>query len=161
MGVPDEGFAIQQRRAIPDTIIVDGPADVLDDLLFVNTEAVDISGATESVSTVVALTGLPEGVTIVEPASGRVEVRVAIEDTSATTQTLSDLPVQVVGLEEGLTASVSTGIDLDPGERASGTLADNAAGRHQCVRGRSGSWSRHARGGARCYRSPGGDVDGQ
>ncbi len=103
-GIPADGFAVQQRRTIPDTIIVDGPADILDDLLFVDTEPVDITDATEPVSAQVSVTGLPDGVTIVEPASGVVEVRVAIEDTTASTQLLSDLPVEVVGLGSGLTS---------------------------------------------------------
>jgi YbbR domain-containing protein len=105
-GVPAEGFTIQQRRAIPDTIIVDGPPEVLDDLLFINTDPVDVSDATESISTRVGLADLPDGVTVVEPPDGTVEVRVAIEDTTSSSQPLSDLPVQVVGIGDGLVARV-------------------------------------------------------
>lgn len=107
VGSPADGYAVQQRRALPDTIVVDGPEDLLADLLFVNTEPVDISGATESVSTMVGIADLPEGVTIIEPADGTVEVRVAVEDSTTTSQTLSELPVEVLGLEPGTTASVS------------------------------------------------------
>jgi YbbR domain-containing protein len=105
-GVPAEGYTVQQRRAIPDTIIVDGPPEALDDLLFINTEPVDVSDATESISTRVGLADLPDGVTIVEPQNGTVEVRVAIEDTTSSSQPLNDLPVQVVGLGNGLVAQV-------------------------------------------------------
>jgi YbbR domain-containing protein len=104
-GDPADGYSIQQRRAIPDTIVVEGSADVLDDLLFVNTDPVDVTGATQSVSTRVGLADLPPGVTILEPTSGTVEVRVAIQDTSATSQTLTGLPIETVGMEDGLTAS--------------------------------------------------------
>jgi len=107
-GVPAEGFSVQQRRAIPDTIVVEGPADALDDLLFVNTEPVDVSDASESVSTRVGLADLPPGVTVLEPTSGTVEVRVAVEDTSTTAQTLNDLPIEVVGLEDGLSATLDS-----------------------------------------------------
>lgn len=105
-GVPAEGYSVQQRRALPDTIVVDGPLEILNDLLFVNTEPVDVTDSTQSISTRVGLSDLPEGVTILEPVSGSVEVRVAIEDTTASSQTLSNLPVDSVGLGDGLTASV-------------------------------------------------------
>lgn len=108
-GVPAEGFSVQQRRALPDTIIVDGPPEIIDDLLFVNTEPVNVSNATQSISTMVGIADLPEGVTIIEPADGTVEVRVAIEDVSTSSQTLSDLPVEPVGLGDGLTASFVPG----------------------------------------------------
>lgn len=108
-GIPAEGYAVQQRRALPDTIVVDGPEEVLNDLLFVNTEPVDVSDATQSISTRVGLADLPDEVTVLEPAGGTVEVRVAIEDTSSSSQTLNDLPIESIGLENGLTATFEPG----------------------------------------------------
>jgi YbbR domain-containing protein len=105
-GVPAEGFSVQQRTVFPDTIVVDGPTEELDSLLFVNTEPVDITGATTSVSERVGLADLPAGVTVVEPSGGQVEVRVALDDISSTEQTLSSLPVLAVNVPEGYTASV-------------------------------------------------------
>jgi len=104
-GVPAEGYSVQQRRALPDTIVVDGPEEVLNDLLFVNTEPVDVTDSSQSISTRVGLADLPEEVTVLEPASGLVEVRVAIEDTSSSSQTLNNLPIESVGLEDNLTAT--------------------------------------------------------
>lgn len=104
-GVPAEGFSVQQRRALPDTIVVDGPLELIDDLLFVNTEPVDVTNANQSISTRVALANLPEGVTVIEPSGGTIEVRLAIEDISTSSQTLTNLPVEPLGLGEGLTAS--------------------------------------------------------
>ncbi|MDQ3653816.1 MAG: CdaR family protein [Chloroflexota bacterium] len=104
-GVPAEGFSVQQRRALPDTIVVDGPTELIDDLLFVNTEPVDVTDANQSISTHVGLADLPEGVTVIEPSGGTIEVRLAIEDISTSSQTLTDLPVEPLGLGEGLTAS--------------------------------------------------------
>ncbi len=105
-GSPADGYAVQQRRALPDTIVVNGPEELLADLLFVNTDPVDISGVTESISTVVGISDLPEGVTIIEPANGQVEVRVAIEDSTTTSQSIPNLPVAVLGLAEGQSAVV-------------------------------------------------------
>ncbi len=105
-GSPADGYAVQQRRALPDTIVVNGPDELLANLLFVNTEPVDVSGVTESISTVVGIQDLPEGVTIIEPASGRVEVRVAIEDSTTTSQTIPNLPITVLGLSDGLATTV-------------------------------------------------------
>ncbi len=103
-GVPAEGYSVQQRRALPDTIIVDGPQEVIDDLLFVNTDPVDVTDANQSISTNVGLADLPEGVTVIEPAGGTIEVRLAIEDISTSSQTLNDLPVEPLGLADGLSA---------------------------------------------------------
>jgi YbbR domain-containing protein len=104
-GVPAEGFSVQQRASFPETIVVDGPADALDSLLFVNTEPVDITGATSNVSEFVGIADLPAGVTVVEPESGEVEVRVALEDISSTSQTLSAVPVELTNVPGGLSAT--------------------------------------------------------
>ena len=106
-GVPAEGYSLQQRAAFPETIVVDGPEDELESLLFVNTEPIDITGTTESLSRQVGLANLPDDVTVIDPISGTVEVRVAIEDTSTTAQTLTGLPIQPMNLGEGLQASFS------------------------------------------------------
>lgn len=106
-GVPAEGYSMRQRSVLPDSVVVDGPEEALESLLFVNTEPVDISGATQPISHQVELANLPEGVNVIEPRSGKVEVRVAIEDTSSTAQTLVGLPITSVNLEPGLNASLS------------------------------------------------------
>lgn len=100
-GQPADGYSIQQRTVIPSSILVEGPDEALDNLLFIDTEPVDISGASQSVSSRVGLSNLPEGVTVVEPISSQVEVRVAIQDTSATSQTLSNLPINALNVPPG------------------------------------------------------------
>lgn len=105
-GQPADGYSIQQRTVIPNSITVEGPEEVLDELLFVNTEPVDVSGASQSVSSRVGLADLPEGVTVVEPVSSQIEVRVAIQDSSSQTQTLPNLPVNVLNIPEGFVARV-------------------------------------------------------
>ncbi|MGB3329227.1 MAG: CdaR family protein, partial [Thermomicrobiales bacterium] len=109
VGVPAEGYTVQQRAALPETILVDGPQDQLDKLLFVNTQPVDISGADTSISRRVGIEDLPAGLTIVEPIGGTVEVRVAIEDISGQATEFSSLPVEVIGLGSGLEATVTPG----------------------------------------------------
>jgi YbbR domain-containing protein len=87
-------------------VLVDGPREALDSLLFVNTEPVDITGATQSISKRVTLADLPDGVTVTDPPVGTVEVRVAIEDISTTAQTLNALPIQPLNLDPGLDAQI-------------------------------------------------------
>lgn len=114
IGAPADGYAVQQRRALPDTIVVDGPDELLADLLFVNTEPVDVAGASNSFSAMVGIADLPDGVTIIEPANGLVEVRVAIEDATTSSQTVTDLPVEIRGLETGTVGRISpTTISID------------------------------------------------
>lgn len=105
-GVPAEGYSIEQSRAIPDTIVVDGPPEVLNDLLFVNTETVDVTDASQSFSTRVGLVDLPEGVTVIVPSGGNIEVRIAISNATQTSQTLPGLEVGQVDLGSGLEADV-------------------------------------------------------
>lgn len=113
-GQPADGYSIRQPTTIPNTILVEGPEDVLDDLLFVNTEPVDISGASQSISSRVGLADLPEGVTVVDPVSAQVEVRVAIQVTSATSQTLTNLPVNALNVPTGYVAIIEPQtIDVD------------------------------------------------
>lgn len=107
-GLPAEGFSVQQRAALPDSVVVDGPEDVLDSLLFVNTEPVDITDATQSISQQVGLVDLPPGVTVIDPPSGQVEVRIALEDISSSAQTLTGLPVEAINLGDGIDAALST-----------------------------------------------------
>lgn len=107
-GTPADGFSIEQRRAIPDVIVVDGPPEVLDDVLFVNTDPVDVAGVTDSFSARVGLADLPEGVTVIDASGGTIEVRIAISNTTQTSQSLSEVRVDRIGLGSGLVA------ELDP-----------------------------------------------
>jgi YbbR domain-containing protein len=106
-GTVADGFSVQQRSVVPETVLIDGPDDVLESMLFVDSEAVDIDGATGSISEKVGITGLPEGVRIIQPANGLVEVRIAIEDTTSTTQTISALPIEIVDLGPGFVATTN------------------------------------------------------
>lgn len=101
-GSPADGYVVQQTISVPATVIVDGPPDVLESLLFFNTEPVDISGATESLSQTVEIADLPPDVTLIEPTDNEVEVRVSIGTSGGTANVIPDMPVEVVNAPEGM-----------------------------------------------------------
>ena len=107
-GTPAEGYVVQQQLAMPSTVIVDGPQELLEDLLFVYSEPVDISGANESLSRTVSIEDLPEGVTLVEPDQNEVEVRVSIGTSAGAANLIPDMPIEPVNVPEG------TNVSIDP-----------------------------------------------
>ena len=106
MGNPASGFEQRITTTTPRTVVVDGPASALASLSYVGTTPVDISGATQTVSQSVAISGLPAGVHVTQPASGEVTIIVQIQQQNVD-QTLPSLPVQIAGLAPGLTAAVN------------------------------------------------------
>jgi YbbR domain-containing protein len=105
VGSPEQGYESVGSVANPATVLLDGPDEVLANILSVVTTPVNIDGATETVSTRVGLEDLPPDVRVVNPADGSVVAVVQIRPRGVT-QLLSDLPVQVNGVPEGFTASV-------------------------------------------------------
>lgn len=105
-GAPAEGFIVQQQISFPTMVILDGPPEVLDSILFVNTEPVDISNADRSLSRAANLEPLPEGVTLVQPESSQVEVRVSIGTSSGTPNMIQGMDVMVNNLDDGLYATL-------------------------------------------------------
>jgi YbbR domain-containing protein len=130
--------------ANPATVLLDGPDEVLANILSVVTTPVNIDGATETVSTRVGLEDLPPDVRVVNPADGSVVAVVQIRPRGVT-QLLSDLPVKVTGVPEGFTASVepdSLGVVVFASEETMASLSGEeisasvsaeglGAGRHQ------------------------------
>jgi YbbR domain-containing protein len=76
--VPAEGYRVTGQVSNPLTVVVDGPADWLDDVVAVQTEAIDITGATESIRQTVAIIDLPPGAQVFNPTDGRVNVQISI-----------------------------------------------------------------------------------
>ncbi len=112
-GTPADGFVVQQQVAVPSTVIVDGPDELLDDLLFISTAPVDITGANQSMSEMVPLVGLPEGVTLVDPAENEIEVRIAIGSSGGSANLVPDMPIEVVNASDGVNVRVDPGtIDI-------------------------------------------------
>jgi len=104
IGSPATGYETVDRAVNPSTVLLDGPEEVLADLVSVVTEPVNIEGATAPVSKRVGIADLPEGVRIVEPADGLVTVVVQVRQRGVT-QSLTEQPVLVTGVGEGLTAT--------------------------------------------------------
>jgi YbbR domain-containing protein len=105
IGTPAEGLAVLDQAVIPATVLVDGNQEQLDGLISIQTQPVDITGATGNISRIVGLVDLPEGVTIIDPPTGRVEVSVQIGQRGVR-QNLPGLKVEVINLGEGLQAQV-------------------------------------------------------
>ena len=104
-GNPAQGYESVGSVANPSTVLLDGPDEVLANMLSVVTAPVNIDGATETVSTRVGLEDLPPDVRVVSPADGSVVAVVQIRPRGVT-QLLTDLPVQVSGVRERFTATV-------------------------------------------------------
>ncbi|MDQ3524531.1 MAG: CdaR family protein [Chloroflexota bacterium] len=105
-GIPAEGFIVQQTIALPSTVIIDGPQEALDSILFVDTQNVDIEGAMESISQTIELEALPDEVVLIEPASNQIEVRISVGTSAATPNLIQGMPVATRNLDENSQASV-------------------------------------------------------
>ena len=105
IGRPAEGYQSDTYVVNPATVVVDGPAEVLDTIMFVQTEPVDIQNADGTVQKRVSMTGLPAGVTVIEPSSGEVDVVVPITQIGVR-QDLPGQRVQGVNLGQGLGSTI-------------------------------------------------------
>ena len=105
VGNPAQGYETVGSVANPATVLLDGPDQVLADILSVVTVPVDISGATETVNARTGIVGLPPDVRVVNPVEGQVVAVVQIRPRGVS-QLLSDIPVRVSQVPDGFTASV-------------------------------------------------------
>ena len=105
VGNPAQGYESVGSVANPATVLLDGPDEVLTNILSVVTAPVDIDGANETVSIRVGLEDLPSDVRVVNPADGSVVAVVQIRPRGVT-QLLNDLPIAISGVPEGFTATV-------------------------------------------------------
>jgi YbbR domain-containing protein len=104
-GSPAPGYEVVDRTVNPPTILIDGPAEIIDGLVAVRTEPIDVSGAQDSLTQRTSLADIPEGVTVLEPASSEVDVLVQIGQRGIS-QSLPGQRVGVTNLEANLTATV-------------------------------------------------------
>jgi YbbR domain-containing protein len=104
-GDPAPGFEVVDRLINPGTVLVDGPPEILESMITVSTEVVDISGAEDDVASRVEIAPLSEGVTLLEPRSGLVDVVVQIRQRGQQ-QPLPSQQVTVLNLAPGLEATV-------------------------------------------------------
>ncbi len=105
-GSPAPGYEVAERTINPQFVIVDGEEAVLDTLVALTTEPIDVSGADASFNQTVRIADLPDGVQILQPSSGEVEVLVQITQRGVR-QSLPSQQVTIVGIGTGLEAAVT------------------------------------------------------
>jgi YbbR domain-containing protein len=123
-GSPAEGYDVIDRVVSPPAAVLTGPEDVLAELVSVSTEPVDIEGASEALTRRVALTGLPPGVTVVDPQGGMVLVVIQFQQRGVN-QTLQDQPVLIGDVPPGYEVTVEPAeidVVIFAGEDALGEL---------------------------------------
>ncbi len=105
-GSPAPGFEVADRTINPQFVIVDGDETVLNSLVALSTEPIDVTGVDASFNRTVNIADLPEGVQILQPSNGEVEVLVQIMQRGVR-QSLPSQQVTIVGIGPGLEASVT------------------------------------------------------
>ncbi|MEZ4531937.1 MAG: CdaR family protein [Thermomicrobiales bacterium] len=105
-GTPATGYEVGDRTINPQFVIVDGNEAILDSLVALTTDPIDVTGADASFNQTVGIADLPEGLQILQPSSGQVEVLVQITQRGVR-QSLPSQQVTIVGVEPGLVASVN------------------------------------------------------
>ncbi|CAN5366809.1 hypothetical protein BH09CHL1_BH09CHL1_17760 [soil metagenome] len=108
-GNPAQGYSVTEKIANPQTVVVDGPQDVIDKMIAVSAGPLDIQGATTTIQGSVAVYDLPEGVNVIEPSDGNVAVQVDIV-ADGVRQELAGQLVTHINLGEGL------GVEIQPSE---------------------------------------------
>lgn len=78
-GEPPEGYRVRDTSVSPPSVTVDGPADVLAQLIVVSTTPIDITGRRETFSVFDVPLALPPGTRLVERTPINVEVRIEAE----------------------------------------------------------------------------------
>lgn len=102
-GSPAEGYDVADRVVSPPAVLLNGPDNVMSDLVSVSTEPVNIEGASEAVTRRVSLTGLPLGVQAIDPRDGQVLVVIQFQQRGVN-RTLEDQPVIVGDIPPGYEA---------------------------------------------------------
>jgi len=105
VGSPAPGYELGDYAVDPRVVVLDGPEDVLNSMVAVQTAPISVEGATSSISAQVGLAELPPGVRVVEPSDGQVTAVIQVRERGVS-QTLADLPVEVSGVAPGLEATV-------------------------------------------------------
>jgi YbbR domain-containing protein len=96
-GNPPEGYIIRDVRIDPPTVVVTGGYDILNSLQSINTESINVEGATSTVSADVKLI-LPKGITIFDEEIQTARVTVEIERLATTTFRVSSDEIQVLNI---------------------------------------------------------------
>lgn len=108
-GEPADGFRVTNTASNPQTVVVDGPEDVIASMIAVTAGPVDVQGKTSTVQGSVPIFDLPEGVRVINPSDGKVAVQVLI----ASEGVRQDLGGQAIG-HTNLGAGL--GVEIQPSE---------------------------------------------
>lgn len=108
-GQPADGYTVTSRVANPQTVTVDGPDDVIQSMIAVNTRPVDIQNATATVQESVEIADLPPNVSVIDPSGGEVAVQVGITQ-EGVRQELAGQTITHINLGAGL------GVEIQPSE---------------------------------------------
>ena len=105
VGEPAVGYEVVARTVSPPTVLIDGPAAVLDGLITIATVPVDITGTQNSVFQRTGLEPLPDGVQVLQPSGGVVDVVVQISQRNRV-QPIPSQQVRAVNTAPGLDVTI-------------------------------------------------------
>ena len=92
-----------------ESVMLKGNAEALNNITSIDVGPIDISGATDDISTSVDLTGyIPDGVFIVNSSKAKLSIDIKIETNATSTMTLNSSNITYDGLEEGYTLTFVT-----------------------------------------------------
>lgn len=98
-GTPAEGFRVGNTQVSPPSVTVNGPADILAQLVVVSTAPIDVSGRKESFSVYDVALSLPAGLQVIDRNTVNVEVQIEAEQQR---QQVGVFRVTPVNIEPGL-----------------------------------------------------------
>jgi len=107
-GVPAAGYRVSSQVSSPLTVVVDGPSDALAEVVAVQTQPVNIEGASANVRETVPIADLPPGVQVISPSDGQVVVQISIVQ-DGVRQELPGQDVVAINVGDGLDAQVEPG----------------------------------------------------
>ncbi|WP_096438274.1 CdaR family protein [Alteribacter populi] len=95
-GDPPEGFAISSVEADPSDVTIYGPVSVINEISFLEGIDVDLSEITEDTTLEVDVP-VPDGVERVDPETISVDIEIEEEES----RSYNNVPIEIVGLEDG------------------------------------------------------------
>lgn len=108
-GSPAGGKSVLGVELSEESVMLKGNAEALNNITSIDVGPIDISGATDDISTSVDLTGyLPDGVFIVNSSKAKLSIDIKIETNATSTMTLNSSNITYDGLEEGYTLTFVT-----------------------------------------------------
>ena len=108
-GSPAGGKSVLGVELSEESVMLKGNAEALNNITSIDVGPIDISGATDDISTSVDLTGyLPDGVFIVNSYKTKLSIDIKVETNATSTMTLNSSNITYDGLEDGYTLTFVT-----------------------------------------------------